>query len=113
MDSASAQGVALATLLADVIDIILGTVFLTLGAAACAIAATRRHKGVRILVWWGIFIGIYGLQKLGQTHTILLVLPDHLRSVAPYVNIAVRYLLLISALFAWRELISGKARFII
>jgi hypothetical protein len=86
---------------------------LTLGAAACAIAATRRHKGVRILVWWGIFIGIYGLQKLGQTHTTLLVLPDHLRSVAPYVNIAVRYLLLISALFAWRELISGKARFII
>ena len=38
------------------------------------------------------------------------VLPHSLQSVAPYVNTAVMYLLLISALFAWRELTQGKLR---
>jgi hypothetical protein len=97
----------------DVIDIVLGTVFLTIGAIACAIAAIRWRRGVRILVWWGIFTGMYGLQKLGQTPTILTVLPHSLKSAAPYVNTAVMYLLLITALFAWRELSLGKLRFLV
>jgi sigma-B regulation protein RsbU (phosphoserine phosphatase) len=113
MDGITAADAALATLLGDVIDIVLGTVFLTVGATACAIAAIRWRKGVRILLWWGIFSGLYGLQKLGQTPTILTVLPHSLKSVAPYVNTTVLYLLLISALLAWRELSLGKLRFLI
>jgi hypothetical protein len=68
MDSTSGADAALATLLGDVIDIVLGTVFLTVGATACAIAPIRWRRGVRILVWWGIFSWMYGLQKLGQTN---------------------------------------------
>jgi len=97
----------------QVTDIVLGTVFLTIGATGCAIAAIRWRRGVRILVWWGIFTGMYGLQKLGQTPTILTVLPHSLKSAAPYVNTAVMYLLLISALFAWRELSLGKLRVLV
>jgi len=104
---------ALSTLRGDVIDIVLGTVFLTVGAAACAIAAVRWQRGVRILVWWGIFSGMYGLQKIGQTPTILTVLPHFLKSAAPYLNTVVMYMLLISALFAWRELCLGKLRFLV
>ena len=104
---------ALAMLRGDVIDIVLGTAFLTIGATACAIAAIRWRRGVRILVWWGIFTGMYGLQKLGQTPTILTVLPHPLKSAAPYVNTAVMYLLLMTALFAWRELSLGKLRFLV
>ncbi len=104
---------ALAMLRGDVINIVLGTVFLTIGAAACAIAAIRWRRGVHILVWWGIFTGMYGLQKLGQTATILTVLPHSLKSAAPNVNTAVMYLLLVSALFAWRELSLGKLRFLV
>src|SRR5208337_5121432 len=99
-----------ATLRAQVTDIVLGTIFLTVGATACAIAAIRWRRGVRILVWWGIFSGMYGLQELGQTPTILTVLPHSLKSAAPYVNTAVMYLLLVSGLFAWRELTLGKLR---
>src|SRR3974390_1566009 len=113
MDGTSAADAALANVLADVINIVLGTVFLTVGGTACAIAAIRWRRGVRILVWWGIFSGLYGLQKLGQTPTILMVLPHYLKSVAPYVNTAVMYLLLISALVAWRELALGKLRLFI
>jgi len=104
---------ALETLRGDVINIVLGTVFLAVGATACAIAAIRGRRGVRILVWWGIFSGMYGLQELGQTPTILKVLPHFLNSVVPYANTAVMYLLLISALFAWRELTLGKLRLVI
>jgi phosphoserine phosphatase RsbU/P len=104
---------ALQTLRGDVINIVRGTVFLAVGATACAIAAIRFHRGVRILVWWGIFSGMFGLQILGQTSTILTVLPHYLTSVVPYVITAVKYLLLVSALFAWRELSLGKLRFLV
>ena len=40
-------------------------------------------------------------------------LPHSLNSVVPYVKTAVMYLLLISALFAWRELSLGKLRFLV
>jgi phosphoserine phosphatase RsbU/P len=113
MSGMNTTDAALETLRGEVIDIVLGTVFLTVGATACAIAAIRWRTGVRILVLWGIFSGMYGLQKLGQTPTILTVLPHSLKSAAPYVNTAVMYLLLVSALFAWRELSLGKLRFLV
>jgi phosphoserine phosphatase RsbU/P len=113
MDGASAAGPHLQTLRGDVINIILGTVFLAVGATACAIAAIRGRRGVPMLVWWGIFSGMYGLQTLGQASTILTVLPQSFISAAPYVKTAVRYLLLVSALFAWRELTLGKLRLLI
>ena len=110
MSGMNTADAALETLRGEVIDIVLGTVFLTVGATACAIAAIRWRRGVRILIWWGIFSGMYGLQKVGQTPTILTVLPHSLKSAAPYANTAVMYLLLVSALFAWRDLSLGKLR---
>jgi len=104
---------ALETLRGAVIDIVLGTVFLTVGATACSIAAIRWRSGVRILVSWGVFAGMYGLQKLVQTPTILTVLPHALKSATPYVSTTVMYLLLVSALFAWRDLSLGKLRFLV
>jgi sigma-B regulation protein RsbU (phosphoserine phosphatase) len=113
MDGMSAVDPALETLRAQVVDIVLGTIFLSIGATACAIAAIRWRRGVRILVWWGIWSGMYGLQTLVQTPAVLTVLPHALKTVTPYVSTAVMYLLLVSALFAWRELSLGKLRLLI
>jgi sigma-B regulation protein RsbU (phosphoserine phosphatase) len=110
MDGMSVSDAALAALRAQVVDIVLGTVFLSIGATACAIAGIRRRRGVTILVWWGIWSALYGLQILVQTPAPLEALPHALKSAAPYVTIAVKYLLLVSALFAWRELSIGKLR---
>ncbi|MFZ0734821.1 MAG: PP2C family protein-serine/threonine phosphatase [Candidatus Sulfotelmatobacter sp.] len=110
MDGTSAADAARATLRGDVINIVLGTVFLAFGATACAIAAIRGRRGVRMLIWWGIFSGMYGLQILGQSSTILAVLPQSFTSAALYMRTGVRYLLLVSALFAWRELTLGKLK---
>ena len=98
---------------AQVVNIVVGTIFLSIGASACAIAAIRWRRGVRILVWWGIWSGMYGLQTLCQTPAVLEVLPQALKSAAPNVSTAVMYLLLVSALLAWRELTLGKLRFLI
>ena len=94
----------------QVADIVLGTIFLSIGATACAIAAIRWRRGVRLLVWWGIFSGVFGLQMLLQTSTIPAILPRVLRSAAPFVSTAAMYLLLVSGLLAWRELSLGKLK---
>src|SRR6266566_5402688 len=110
MDGMSTANAGLEMLRGQVVDIVLGTIFLSIGATACAIAALRWRRGVRILVWWGIFSGMFGLQTLVQTPAVLAVLPHALRSAAPYVSTAVMYLLLVSGLLAWRELSLGKLR---
>src|SRR5271169_2955291 len=113
MVAISAADLDLATLRAQLTDIVIGTIFVSIGATACAIAAIRWRRGVRILVWWGIFSGMFGLQKLDQTPSVLAVLPHALKTVTPYVSTAVMYLLLVSALFAWRELSLYKLRLLI
>jgi len=102
--------VALEMLRAQVIDIILGTVFLSVGAVACAIAIIRWRTGVRILVWWGIWSGMYGLQTLVQTPQFVNALPHVIKSTVPYVGTAIMYLLLVTALSAWRELSLGSLK---
>lgn len=113
MDSMSATDAALETLRGQVTDIVLGTIFLSIGATACAIAAIRWRRGVRILVWWGILSGMFGLQTLVQTPAVLAALPHSLKSAAPYVSTSVMYLLLVSGFLAWRELTLGKLRLLI
>jgi sigma-B regulation protein RsbU (phosphoserine phosphatase) len=100
----------LATLRGQVVDIILGSVFLSIGATTCAVAAIRRRGGVRILAWLGIWSAMYGLQTLDRPLAAMAVLPHPLKSAEPYLSVAVMYLLLVSALFAWRELTVGKLR---
>jgi phosphoserine phosphatase RsbU/P len=113
MNGMNTADAALETLRGEVVDIVLGTIFLSIAATACAIAAIRWRRGVRILVWLGIFSGMFGLQKLDQNPTVLAVLPHALKSATPYLSTAVMYLLLVSALFAWRELSLGKLRLLI
>jgi phosphoserine phosphatase RsbU/P len=109
----STADAVLATLRGQVTDIVLGTVFLSIGATACAIAAIRWRRGARILVWWGIFSAMFGLQTLVQTPAILAALPHWLGPAIPYISTAITYLLLVSALLAWRELSLGKLRLLV
>jgi sigma-B regulation protein RsbU (phosphoserine phosphatase) len=56
---------------------------------------------------------MFGLQTLSRTPAVLAVLPHALKSATPYLRTAIMYLLLVSALFAWRELSLGKLRLLI
>jgi hypothetical protein len=113
MNGMNTADAALETLRGEVVDIVLGTIFLSIGATACTIAAIRWRRGGPVLVWLGIWSGMYGVQKLVQTPVAMAVLPHALKSATPYLSTAVMYLLLVSALFAWRELSLGKLRLLI
>ena len=45
--------------LRDQLDIALGSILLFVGVCSFAIALIRRRGEVRILVWFGLFSGIY------------------------------------------------------
>jgi phosphoserine phosphatase RsbU/P len=88
-----------------VIDIMLGTIFLFVGMAACSVAALRRRGASLPLVWFGLFIGMYGMRMLAEVASLLHLVPG-----SPWpdrVVIAVDYVLVIPALLFWTEVSAG------
>ena len=90
--------------------IMLGTVFLFIGLAACGIALIRGGARVRILVWFGIFSAMYGARILAQMPAAFSVLPRSAWASRPYVIAIITYLIIIPALLFWLELSLGKLR---
>src|SRR5271157_4423705 len=94
----------------QVSGIILGTVFLFIGLAACAIAVIRGGGRVRILVWFGIFSAMYGARILAQAPAAFSVLPRSTWASRHYLIAIITYLILVPALLFWLELSLGKLR---
>lgn len=91
-----------------VLDILLGPVFLFVGVGACIVAALRRRAGSRLLTWFGLFIGLYGLRMLAAVSSALHIVPA---SPWPFrLIIAVDYVLVIPAFLFWFELSLGGFR---
>lgn len=87
---------------------LLGTIFLFVGLIACCIATVRRHGGSRLLVSFGLFIGLFGLRMLADADSALQLF---LKSPWPdRVEIGVDYVLVIPALLFWIELSRGALR---
>lgn len=80
INSMSTANAAQQALIAGVINIVLGTVFLTVGATACAIAAIRWHRGSSHPVMVGNFQWALRLPKT-RTHA------DHSRGPAALVDV--------------------------
>jgi sigma-B regulation protein RsbU (phosphoserine phosphatase) len=94
----------------QVSGIMLGTVFLFIGLAACAIAVIRGGRSVRILVWFGIFSAMYGARILAMTPAAFSVLPRSAWASRHYVIAIITYLINIPAVLFWLELSLGKLR---
>lgn len=101
---------ALALLRSQVGGIVLGTIFLFIGVAACGLAALRRRGGVRILVWFGIFSAMYGARILAQMPAAFSALPRPAWANRDDVNAILTYLILIPAVLFWGELSLGRLR---
>jgi len=97
---------------AQVVDIIVGSIFLFIGLMACCIAAIRRRSGVRIFIWLGIWSAMYGAEHLTQSPIVLGVSPRWLQISAPYANTAMTYLVVVFASLSFLELSLGKMRFL-
>jgi sigma-B regulation protein RsbU (phosphoserine phosphatase) len=93
---------------AHVVDTLFGTIFLFIGLCACTIAAIRRHSQDRLLVWCGLFIGLYGARILANVTTALDLAPG-----SPWptrIDVIVDYILVIPSLLFWTELSRGIFR---
>lgn len=65
----------LAMLRGQLADIIFGTVFLFIGLAACSIAAIRPRRGIRLVIWLGIWSAMYGTGLLSRSTAVVAALP--------------------------------------
>jgi len=90
--------------------IILGSVFLFIGLAACALAAVRGRGGVRLLAWQGIFSALYGARILAQSPAAFSILPRSTWADRDYVVATITYVILIPAVLFWLELSLGIGR---
>jgi phosphoserine phosphatase RsbU/P len=100
----------LAELRTEITYIILGTLFLFFGFAALTIAAIRERREVRILVWLGLWSGMYGFNLLVRSGSVLNALPHSLQVAIPLARYAAGFLFLVIGLLAWSELTVGKLR---
>lgn len=103
----------LAMLRGQLADIIFGTVFLFIGLAACSIAAIRPRRGIRLVIWLGIWSAMYGTGLLSRSPAVVAALPLVLRTSVPYVNTLIAYLLTVFAMLAFLELSRGGIRLLI
>lgn len=94
----------------QVIEIVLGTMFLFIGLTACCAAAIRGRRGLAILVWFGIFSGMYGIRLLAQAPAVFSLLPQAALPARPYVIPVITYLIMVPAILFWRENSQGGLR---
>ena len=47
--------------------VILGSIIAAIGVAAVVVQLARRQSGERVLLWFGLFAGPYGLRLLANT----------------------------------------------
>ena len=97
----------------QIADIVVGSIFAFVGVATCAIAAVRGGRGVRMFVWLGLWSGMYGAVLLDRSTALLAASPRWLQIGAPYVDVALTYLLVVAGALAFLELSVGRLRRII
>lgn len=96
--------------LRDQLDIALGSILLFIGVCSFAIALIRRRREDRILIWFGLFSGIYGVRMLLRAALNGATLSPHVRRTFENANDAASYLVLVAALVFWWELSKGRLR---
>ena len=90
--------------------IALGTVLMSVGAIACAMAAIRGRGAVRILVWFGLLSLMWGVRVMASVPAAFSVLPRSLWTSRPAVIAILSYVTVIPALLFFLELSRGSLR---
>ena len=106
----SVQDQVVAMLREQLANIIFGSIFLFGGFAACGIAGMHRRRGVRALIWLGIWSATYGTALLTQSPAVLAASPRWLQISFPYVKTVMKYLVFVVGSLAFLELTIGKMR---
>jgi sigma-B regulation protein RsbU (phosphoserine phosphatase) len=101
---------AVSLLRGELLNVIAGSFFLFISLLALAIAAVRRKRSGRLLIWVGLWSGMYGFDQLFQSPAIMRALPPaHLVPIGQLIA-AFNYLIIVVAALAFLELTSGLLR---
>ncbi len=84
--------------------------FLFIGLVSFSIAAIRRRRGVRILIWLGFWSAMFGGSGLAHSPVLAAVLPPGFESARRLLIVCFTYLILVSATLAFLELALGALR---
>ena len=95
---------------AEFVAVILGTIFLFIGVAACCVAVVRRGNTGRILGWFGIFSAMYGVRLFAAVPAAFSLLVGSFSPSAPQVVWIITYVIMIPALLFWAELTLSTLR---
>ncbi len=94
----------------QIAGIVLGSLFLFIGAGALAVALARNRQQVRLAMWFGVFSGLYGLRMLAQAPAAFALMPQSFWPYRGYVIAIITYIIIVPALFFWLELAKGRLR---
>ena len=94
----------------QVVAIMVATVFLFFGLAACVLAAIRGRGGARLLLWQGIFSAMYGARILAQSSAGFSIFPRSAWTSSEFVVAIITYLILTPAVLFWLEMSRGILR---
>lgn len=87
-----------------------GTFFVLVGLIAFSVAAVRRRGGVSILVWFGIWSGIFGANELARSAAIVNALPSSVSNMLPTIQVALAYLMVVAGTVSFFGLSRGRLR---
>ena len=102
-----------ALLRGQIANIVVGSVFLFIGLASCAMATLRHRRSLRVLVWLGTWSATYGAMQICQAAALIATLPRWIQTLVPYANVAMTYLILVPAALSFFELSLGRLRVLV
>jgi sigma-B regulation protein RsbU (phosphoserine phosphatase) len=101
----------LASLLrADIVNIVAGVFFLFICLIAFSIAAIRPRKSARLLLWLGVWSGMYGAQELLRVGSVVLSLPGSVQAIRTPLQVSFAYLIIVAVAFTFLDLTRGALR---
>lgn len=91
----------------EIANIMAGAFFLFICLIALSIAAIRPRRSARLLVWLGVWSGMYGAQELLLSEPVVQSLPVSLQAARQLLLVLFTYLIIVAATFAFLELTVG------
>jgi sigma-B regulation protein RsbU (phosphoserine phosphatase) len=91
----------------EVLNIVASTFFLFIGLIALSIAAIRPRSSAKLLLWLGIWSGMYGIQELLQSDPVVRSLPSAIQAARESVLVLFAYSMIVVATLTFLELTLG------
>ena len=86
----------------DLLLVILGSIIAAIGVAAVVVHLSRWQSGERVLLWFGLFAGSYGLRLLTNTTPFQMAFGEP-QGVWPFVSKLVEFATLVPALLLFED----------